>query len=205
MPDVKPTRINLINIKNYIKIVKNGYSILKRKRESLVIEFMKILKEESYSRADLYNILQSAYRTAAFSISYYGEQNVLRVASYISNKYTLSIDSKNIMGVKIPLLQGEIELSSSLLTSRLFFDDIFNNFSKSLDMLIKIAKKEESLVRLVNEIDKTKRRVNALEYIHIPKLQQQANYIKTVLAEQERDMFSSLKHVKKKIASSSRY
>ena len=79
-------------------------------------------------------------------------------------------------------------------------EDINESFSKALAAIVDVAEREQGLRRIVLEIEKTKRRVNALEYVVIPNMRSNAKYITMRLGEMDRDMFSALKHVKKKLA-----
>ncbi len=108
---------------------------------------------------------------------------------------------KNIMGVKIPEIEqtGKSVKAAELFQTSTAVSDVSDAFSGVKDMLINTAKSEQSLRRLILEIDKTKRRVNALEYILLPKLKKESGYISFRLNEMERDTFSALKHVKKKL------
>ncbi len=200
---INPTRMNLINLKKRTVIARKGHSILKRKREVLVIEFLKLLKESKESRSALNEIIKNSYRTVAIASAYVGNFELEEVAMHIDPQSGISIKIKNIMGVRIPginrLVQAE-QTNPMLLGTGLAADDINESFRKAVDSVVEVAQREQSLRRIAIEIDKTKRRVNALDYRVIPNMLAQTRYIRMRLEEIDRDTFSALKHVKKKLA-----
>ncbi|MDE1834462.1 MAG: V-type ATP synthase subunit D [Candidatus Micrarchaeota archaeon] len=203
MPDINPTRMNLIQLRRRIVVARKGYDILKRKREVLVIEFMKMLKQSKESRALLNELIQQSYKTVTIASTYVGNFELEDVAMHMKEAEPIQIRIKNIMGVRIPLInrmQRAPSMSYSVLPSSLAVDDISDSFVKVTNSIIDVAQREQGLKRLVIEIDKTKRRVNALDYRVIPRMRAQSKYIRMRLEEMDRDTFSALKHVKKKLA-----
>ncbi len=202
MANINPTRLNLINLKKRIVTARKGYGILKRKREVLVIEFLKLLKQSKESRSVLNDLVQQSYKTVTIASTYVGNFELEDVAMHMQEADPVRIKIKNIMGVRIPEItrsQKPPSISFSVLPSSLAVDDINDTFTRSTNSIIDVAQREQGLKRLVLEIDKTKRRVNALDYRIIPGMTRQSKYIRMRLEEIDRDMFSALKHVKKKI------
>ncbi|MGI0141520.1 MAG: V-type ATP synthase subunit D [Candidatus Micrarchaeales archaeon] len=205
MKRLNPTRMNLTITKRTKKMAKKGHDILERKKEVLVIEFMKLLQQSKNDRSYLYELMQNAYKTVAIASTYIGDFELENVAAHMPETTPVKITLKNIMGVKVPEIakaQREISLLNkgySLLSTSTAVDDVSDTFQEVENSIIDIAKREQGLKRLVIEIDKTKRRVNALEYVIMPQLNAQTKYIAMRLDEIDRDMFSALKHVKKKL------
>ncbi len=199
-----PTRINLINTKKRMVIARKGHSILKKKREVLVLEFLKLLKQSKNDRAYLLSIMDRAYKTVAIASTYVGNFELEETALHVSEAPRIGVSVKNIMGVKIPEIYRGNESGRSfdyeMLSKSIAVDDIQNSFSKVISTVIDVAQREQGLRRIVLEVEKTKRRVNALDYVVIPNMKSEAKYIAMRLDEIDRDMFSALKHVKKKIA-----
>ena len=206
---INPTRINLINTKKSITLAKKGHSLLKRKREVLVLEFLKLVNESTRDRNYLYPKLQETYKKVAIASSYVGDFELERVSNYIKEPKPVKITEKNIMGVRIPEIERSSENLSifergySLMTTDVSIDDVNESFNEVLNIIIEVAKREQSLKRIVLEIEKVKRRVNALEYILLPDLNKKSRYIVLRLDEIDRDAFSALKHVKKRIQKAS--
>ena len=190
-----------------MKIAQRGYSLLKRKREVLVMEFLKLLKESTNDRNYLNEMLQRAYKNLAVASAYAGDFELEQVANYAKEPNPVVIAQKNIMGVKIPEIErskeeiGILERGYGLLSTSTAIDDVAESFNDVLNTVVDVAKREQGIKRLVLEIDKVKWRVNALEYIVVPNLNRRKKYIAMRLEEIDRDMFSGLKHVKKKLES----
>ena len=188
-----------------MKIAQRGYSLLKRKREVLVMEFLKLLKESTNDRNYLNEMLQRSYKNLAVASAYAGDFELEQVANYAREPNPVEIAQKNIMGVKIPEIErskeerGILERGYGLLSTSTAIDDVAESFNDVLNTVVDVAKREQGIKRLVIEIDKVKRRVNALEYIVVPNLNRRKKYIGMRLEEIDRDMFSGLKHVKKKL------
>ncbi|MCL4365143.1 V-type ATP synthase subunit D [Candidatus Marsarchaeota archaeon] len=203
MANINPTRLNLINLKRRIAVARKGYGILKRKREVLVIEFLKLLKQSKESRYALNALIQQSYKSVTIASTYVGNFELEDIAMHMKEAEPVRIRIKNIMGVRIPEINRAAQKSGmpySLLPGSLAVDDINDSFIRVTSSIIDVAQREQGLKRLVLEIDKTKRRVNALDYRVIPGMASQSKYIRMRLEEIDRDMFSALKHVKKKLA-----
>lgn len=205
MPQVNPTRINLINTRKSMVIAKKGYSVLKRKREVLVLEFLRLLKDSTKDRNYVGERLNHAYKTLALALAYAGDFELGYAAEYVNEPKPIAIETKDIMGVKVPEIEhisaggGILERGYGLTSTSSAVDDVNESYSEALNALIDLAKREQGLKRLVLEVEKVKRRVNALDYILIPNLNRRAKYISMRLDEMDRDTFSALKHIKKKL------
>jgi V/A-type H+-transporting ATPase subunit D len=200
-----PTRINLINTRKSMVIAKKGYSVLKRKREVLVIEFLRLLKDSTHDKGYVMQKLSHAYRSLALALAYTGDFELGYASEYVNEPKPIAIEMKDIMGVKVPEIEhigaGGSILSRgySIVSTSSAVDDVNESFGEVLNALIDLAKREQGLKRLVLEIEKVKRRVNALDYILIPTLNRRAKYISMRLDEMDRDTFSALKHIKRKL------
>jgi len=117
----------------------------------------------------------------------------------------LEVKTKNIMGVKVPMVSDVtvikrlLERECSLFEGSAKIDEVLRHFENALDTVIQIAEKETSIKRLLKDIEKTKRRVNAIEFVLIPKSEEQMAYISMRLSEMERESFFSLKRIKARV------
>ncbi len=201
--EVKPTRIELIQIKKRIKLATRGLHLLKMKRSSLVMEFFAISKQVSGMRENLRGDVGNALSTLKSAEIISGTMELERIA-YMSADSTVEVGLKNVMGVKIPELNSEY---SPTILSNLYrstsvptpINDAIGMFEIVYRQILEIAEKENSMRKLLIEIDKTKRRSNAIENILIPELSSVARYIRGRLDEIERDTFTNLKMIKKKL------
>jgi V/A-type H+-transporting ATPase subunit D len=203
---INPTRMNLINLKKSAKLAGKGFGLLKKKREALVMEFFKILQKSEADRSRLQEILGAAYKTTAIASTFAGDFGLEQAAAQMGDTSSVSLGIRNVMGVRIPIIESQFapQGQSAALQTSIAVSDVEESFGEVKKMVVEIAKREQSLRRLVIEIDKVKRRVNALENIVIPNMKRQAASISFTLNEMDRDTFSSLKHVKKRLAKAQR-
>jgi len=203
---INPTRMNLITTKRRIVMAKKGHNVLKRKREVLVIEFLRLLKQSKQDRGYLNKLMLNAYRSVTIASAYVGDFELQSTALHVPEAERISITLKGVMGVRIPEIMKAASIGKanySLMSTSIAVDDINESFTKALDTVVDVAQRELGLKKLVLEIEKAKRRVNALEYRFIPEMSRQSKYISMRLDEIDRDSFVALKHVKKRIAKSS--
>lgn len=201
---VKPTVMELLLTKAKIKLAENGHRLLKQKRDVLVLEFFGILERAKDLRAELNKQMARAFNSLALAEAYHGAIDVESTALAVRKVPGASITVRNVMGVKIASIDApEVrknlqERGYGIIGSSAKIDEAAASFEEALSMCLELAETENALKRLIREIEKTKRRVNALEYILIPTLKEQAKYILMRLDEMERDRFFTLKMIKKK-------
>ncbi|VVB56852.1 V-type ATP synthase subunit D [uncultured archaeon] len=200
-----PTRMELILSRSRIKLARKGHKLLKQKRDVLIMEFFKILSRAQDLRDELNTAMADAYTAMAVAQAYHGSAEVEGVALAIDANPAVSIQVKNVMGLKIPSIQAEVtekplmERGYSIIGTSAKIDDSTEAFSRVLVLIVKLAETENAIRKLIREIEKTKRRVNALEYVMIPRLESQARLISFRLQEMERDSFVMLKTIKRKL------
>ncbi len=201
--DIRPTRIELIKTTRRIKFAKRGLDLLKMKRSSLVMEFFAISRTVKGMRENLRNDVLEAMERLRMAEILQGAMAIELIA-YMTSESKVSVNSKNVMGVRIP----ELKISDQkTVLSNLYratsvpvsINDAINKFEKVYNQLLDIAEKENSMRKLLYEIDKTKRRANAIENVLIPSLVDTAKYIRMRFDEIERDTFITLKTIKKKM------
>ena len=201
---VNPTRIELIRQKARLKMMKNGYELLKKKRDGLMKEFIGIIREAKELKDELNKEISSALKY--FIIASSEMKNKERKAAFAipSREASLTLKKKNIMGVEVPKFNLEEKgdfLCYSLVSTSINIDFGLSIFSRNLKGLINLAEIESSAARLAQEIEKTRREVNALEYVHIPSIQKTIKDIRSKLDERERTASIVLMKSKEKIIS----
>lgn len=205
-----PTRMELLKIKDRITLAKKGHKLLKQKRDALILEFFKILKKSSDIRSELNLKMKKAYAALAASQAYHSMFEVEALALSNSRQIDVDVQVKNVMGVKIPNITANIERRQypnkgySIIETTAMLERSLEEYEEVLDMALQLAESEIAIKRLIVEIEKTKRRVNSLEFIMIPRLQDQQKIISFKLDEQERDGFVSLKVIKRKLEKEAR-
>jgi V/A-type H+-transporting ATPase subunit D len=202
MEQVKPTRMELMRKKAQIKLAEQGRDLLREKMDALIQEFFKILNTVSNSRDELELVSKEA--DLALMIAQAVDDPVtLKSASFATRKsITVDITGKNIMGVPVPVIEKKrisksmLERGYGIISTSGRIDETAERFEAELDLLIQLAETETAMRRLGSEIQKNRRRVNALEQILIPELKSQAKYIKNAIEEREREDLFRLKKVK---------
>lgn len=196
------TRMELIKVKLRIQLANKGHKLLKQKRDFLVMEFLSLLGEMKDLRRQFNEQMKKSFTSLAVAQSYHSIFELERQALFINEVKSVSIGKRNVMGVKIPVIkkfspEREIgERGYSIIGSSAKIDAVSSDFEKALDLIIQIAESEISIKKLLTEIEKTKRRVNALEYSIIPGLEDQMRDISFRIDEMERDNFVTLKTLK---------
>jgi V/A-type H+-transporting ATPase subunit D len=201
--DIRPTRIELIRTTRRIKFAKRGLDLLKMKRSSLVMEFFAISRTVKGMRENLRNDVLEAMERLKMAEILHGAMAIELIA-YMTSESKVGVTSKNVMGVRIPELKisdQKTVLSNAYRATSVpvSINDAIKKFEKVYNQLLDIAEKENSMRKLLYEIDKTKRRANAIENVLIPSLVDNAKYIRMRLDEIERDTFITLKTIKKKM------
>lgn len=199
---ISATRMELLNTRSRIKLAQKGHDLLKEKMDALVIELYAIKDEVREARKQVEEELRIAYQSLAKAEMIVGPDKIRDLAQYAPAVLEITPQTVSIMGVRSPrFIVNEIQKEGEdvfygLTSSSAQLDRSIVYFRKSLKTLMIIAEKMTLLEKLAVEINKTKRRVNALNYILIPKLRATAKFIASTLEEQERETFSRLKRVK---------
>lgn len=200
---INPTRMELLKLKRRKELASYGYKLLKEKRDSLMREFLNIIKETYELTEKIKKEIQSALKSFVLASIEVRPEVVLQEAFVTSSKkIKLILTTRNIMNVTIPSFKFEEEgdfFCYSLAFSSVELDHSLQIFSQLLKDILKLAELENSAYLLSLEIEKTRRRVNALEYVFIPSLTETIKYISRKLDEQERDAIVALMKIKEKI------
>ena len=199
--DIRPTRLEYIRTKRRILIAKKGLNLLKLKRQALILEFFNTSKTAAALRGSLQSELVKGYESIRMAEMLAGTMQLENEAMKISQMRNLQIESKSIMGVHIPKITGgERELlAEHLLELPASINEALRTFQKVHKIVLEVAEKETALRKLLYEIEKTKRKYNAIENVLIPKLFTAVKFITFRLDEMERDTFIMLKTVKRKM------
>lgn len=199
--NIRPTRLEYIRTKRRILIAKKGLKLLKLKRQALILEFFNLSKTAATLRGNLQAELIKGFETIRMAEMLEGSMRLENEAMKISQMGNLQVTSKSIMGVHIPkLIGGEKEiLAEHLLEIPTSINESIGSFQKVHKIVLEIAEKETALRKLLYEIERTKRKSNAIENVFIPKLMSALKFITFRLDEMERDTFIMLKTVKRKM------
>jgi V/A-type H+-transporting ATPase subunit D len=200
--DIKPTRSELINLKRKIQLSERGYKILKMKRDGLILEFFKVLAKAKDSHGELLNKYNRSVEIMALANTVEGVIGVKSAAFSVKEVPEINLKSKNIMGVVVPQIDASkvrkslVDRGYGVLGTSTVIDETASAFEELVESIIESAEIETTMKRLLDEIEKTKRRVNALEYKVIPELTAARDFIKMRLDEMEREELFRLKKIK---------
>jgi V/A-type H+/Na+-transporting ATPase subunit D len=200
--NIRPTRLELIRTRRRIVLAKKGLNLLKLKRSALIAEFFRLSQQALALRGDLQKKIARGYASIRQAEMMEGPTRLESISMLLPEVLPVKVTTKNVMGVKTPRVDaGEyspvpvpalLDLPTSIMESIRHFQGIYQ-------VILDIAEKENALRRLLKEIEKTKRRASAIENVLIPRLQGTVRYIKFRFDELERDAFSMLKTVKRKM------
>ncbi|MEO1955931.1 MAG: V-type ATP synthase subunit D [Gammaproteobacteria bacterium] len=200
--DVKPTRMELIETRRKIKLSKRGYKLLKMKRDGLIMEFFELLPKVKDLRNQLSALYISAMEKLSIAVAAEGKTALESAANCLNKPPEVELSSKNIMGVVVPSVKvTSVEKSLEdrgygLIGTSIRVDEAVHAFEKLAEMIILAAEGETTMKKILDEIESTKRRVNALEFKVIPNLEEIAKYISFRLEELERESIFGLKRIK---------
>ena len=201
--NVAPTRSNLLQRRDQLKLAIRGADLLKRKRDALIGEFFKLVKVALEARRELTKVSQEAYLSLFLANAWDGPEAVKSLSLAESGALEVEITVQNLFGVKVPLVQpptfeaGELPFSPVEAGARTL--DAAAQFRALTEAIIKVAATETRLRRIGEEIKKTSRRVNALEQLVIPNIGRQIKGIRSVLDQRALEEVTVLKRIKSKL------
>jgi len=204
MADIKPTRSELIKLNKSIKLATSGHALLKRKRDGLIKEFFTVLDEAKKSKSEMVDNYKRATESINLARAVDGTIAVKSASLALKHKADIDVKTRNVMGVVVPAVKSDFEVKSfeergyGLIGTSSYIDDAAESYEILLKNIIVAAEIENTLRKLLTEIDKTKRRVNALEFKVIPEMKKSASFIRLRLEEMERDDLFRLKKIKSK-------
>lgn len=200
--DIKPTRSEELRLKESIELAENGHGILEKKRDGLIVEFMEIAGDAREVNQELADMYSEARLKLLLAKVYDGEDSIRANAFPITNEPKISSTTQNIMGVVVPEIEGESirrdilekEYGVTSATSRI--DSTADKYEELLEKVVDAAETQTKILKLLNEIEKTKRRVNALEHKVIPEQKEALGKISQMLEEKEREETFRMKKIK---------
>mgnify|MGYP000936220290 FL=1 len=189
--NVKPTRMELNNLKERLKTAERGHKLLKDKRDELMRRFISLIPENNQLRKEVESYLIDNLKSFAVAKSLKNSQMVEELFSIPSKEIELFVEKENIMSVTVPRMHMNITSQNenseySYLSSNSEMDDVFATMNSLIDKLLRLAEVEKTCQLMADEIEKTRRRVNGLEYSIIPNLSETIHYIELKLEEAER-------------------
>lgn len=199
MAQTVPTKGNLMAVKKSLSLALVGYDLMDKKRNILIRELMALIDKSKELQATIDDAFAAAYRAlekANITLGFCDE-----ISKTIPLDNSITLDSRSIMGVEIPLLHidrpGQRNLQYGLGNTNARLDETVALFTRAKELTVELAQVENSVYRLTVAIKKTQKRANALKNIMIPRFEEEVKFISDALDEKDREEFSRLKVIKK--------
>lgn len=195
-----PTKLELIRIRRSLAVAKNVHRILEDKRDVLINKLNEMIGRAEEARERLMEPLQRAYRSLYRAYMEMGIASLDSVAATVPETVEVETRVKTMLGIRMPALEARVReppLTYGFSDTRAHLDDAAQKFRTLMEDICRAAEIENTIFRLAEELKKTQRLLNALEYVVIPRYQEAIKFISMTLEEREREEFVKLKHVKR--------
>lgn len=192
---VNPTRMELTGLKKRLKTAQRGHKLLKDKQDELMKKFIELVTRNKELRETVEAELTQSFKDFLIARAVMSSESLEEAIMYPIDKIALEVGTKNIMSVNSPVIQLIKEEKEDNDTSNYPYgfastsselDSAINSLKQVLDKMVQLAEVEKTCQLMADEIEKTRRRVNALEYVMIPQLLETVRYITMKLDENER-------------------
>ena len=190
---VSPTRMELTRLKGKLRTAQRGHKLLKDKRDELMKQFLDTVREVRALRTEVERELMTVHSAFTVASALMSSEALEQALLYPKQSVELTCTTRNIMSVNVPVYDFQTKTKSDADIYPYGFaatsgelDDAVEALGRVFQKLLKLAQIEKSAQLMAEEIEKTRRRVNALEYVKIPQMQEAIKYISMKLDENER-------------------
>jgi V/A-type H+-transporting ATPase subunit D len=204
---VAPTKTNLMNLRQELGFARQGYELLDQKRNILVIELLSLVDQATDFERQVHRALERAYRSLEHAVLAGGKLQVLNLSGAVNIAVGIELSTRKVMGVRLPVVHTDFQEHPPFFSpvgSSFWIDGAIADFKAALELMGRLAELKVSIMRLAREVKRTIRKVNALEKIAIPELEETVKTIQERLEESERDMFMLMKQVKERLSAEER-
>lgn len=202
--NVNPTRMELTKLKKRLTTATRGHKLLKDKQDELMRRFIDMIKKNNELRKDVEKELEGSFKDFLMASAVMSPEFLEEAVAYPKESISVDVKKQNIMSVNVPVFDFKRKLEGD---KGSIFPYGFANTSSQLDgaieklygilpKLLELAKVEKACQLMADEIEKTRRRVNALEYMTIPQLEETIRFIQMKLDENERSTVTRLMKIK---------
>jgi V/A-type H+-transporting ATPase subunit D len=201
--NIPATKINLIRIKDELKLALDGHELLEQKRQVLIMEVRKLIKSLKEERTEMESLLREAFAKLADAEVENGTLQVQLAGLSTSESIDIGLRERSVMGIILPVVdatEAELRPSYSLADTTSSLDEAARAFHAALQHIARLAELENAALRLATELMKTQRRVNALKNFFIPQYHETVKFLQETLEERDRDSLFALKRLKSKAA-----
>ncbi len=199
----RPTRMELIALRKRRHIAERGGDLLREKLDALMIEFFQFAREITALRAKAQDLLQRTYQRFIEAQMLMGFSRMDETAITVQDRFEVEASTRNVIGVSIPYAHVKVKplegYPYSMLSTSAKLDEAVALMAEAVKNVAELSAAEAAIRRLAEAIAATKRRVNSLEYIVIPRIQNTIRYIEMSLQERAREDFFRLKRIKQRL------
>lgn len=198
---IAPTRSNLLRTRQALKLAREGHEILDKKREVLTAELIHRVHDAAMQQTQIRQKMDDAYHALMEARLSMGQEHLEWTALAVNKSVEVEIKLRSIMGVVIPTVEAHGEppdMPYGLGDTTVALDEAVARFRQVLSEIPMLSEITTSVWRLARELQKTQRRVNALQYIFIPEYEAIVKFIESALEEREREEIFRLKRLKSK-------
>lgn len=203
IPGAHPTRMELIALRKRRNIAERGRDLLREKLDALMIEFFEFAREITNLRQKSQDLLAQAYREFTEAQMMLGFLRLKAVSIGLQDRFEVNVKTRNVIGVSLPYLQVDVkgfEASPyNLFDTNAKVDEAMLKMVEAIKAIAELSAVEAALRKMAEAIASTKRRVNSLEYVIIPRMLNTIRYIEMHLEEREREDFYRLKRIKARL------
>lgn len=203
IPGARPTRMELIALRKRRAIAQRGQDLLREKLDALMIEFFQFAREITALRAKTQDILTQTYKRFAEAQMLMGATRLEETSLTAQDRFDVDASTRNVIGVSIPDVEVQVKALEgypySMIGTSAKLDEAVALMTEAVKNVVELSAAEAAIRRLAEAIAATKRRVNSLEYIVIPRILNTIRYIELSLQERAREDFFRLKRIKTRL------
>lgn len=197
--NISPNRMTLLKLRKRLTMARRGHNLMKHKLDELIQIFQKEIRDVLQARKEVDDLLNHVYRQFLPGKGLLREEALYNILAAPLIKVTIEVEQSHLLNLKVPVLRESTEMSLppyGLLETNCDMDESLRSLRRAIPMLLQLAQKQRQIELLIQEIETTRRRVNALEYILIPQIESQVRFIQNKLEEVERADTSRLMRIK---------
>lgn len=200
---VHPTRMELLTLRKRRAIAERGRDLLREKLDALMIEFFQFVREINTLRAKAQDLLSQSYDSFVEAQMAMGYTKLEQTSIGVEDRFSIESKSRNVIGVTIPYIQVNVKPLSgfpyNIYDTSIALDEATLKMAEAVKAIAELSSAETAVKKLAEAIAATKRRVNSLEYVVIPRMHATIRYIEMHLEEVEREDFFRLKRIKSRM------
>ncbi len=201
---IHPTRMELLTLRKRRAIAERGRDLLREKLDALMIEFFQFVREIAALRTKAQGLLAQAYDDFIEAQMAMGYMKLEQTSIGVDDRFTIETKTRNVIGVTIPYIQVNVKpltgFPYNVYDTSITLDEATLKMADAIKAIAELSSAEAAVKKLAEAIAATKRRVNSLEYVVIPRMLATIRYIEMHLEEAEREDFFRLKRIKSRLA-----